>query len=255
MRVDLNADVGESFGPWTLGDDAGLIPLVTSVNVACGFHAGDPGVMRATVALARVHGVAVGAHPGFADLAGFGRRELPVTPREVEELVAYQIGALAAIAAIEGVALQHVKPHGALYTMAARDRLLAGAIARAIAAVDRSLILVGLHGSQLVGAAERAGLPAVSEVFADREYRPDGSLLPRGEPGALIHDPEAVAARAVAMVRQGVVQAVDGTPVPVRAETICVHGDTPGAVDLARRLRQALANAGVDVRRLGDRGP
>lgn len=251
MRVDLNADVGESFGAWTLGDDSALIPLVTSINVACGFHAGDPGVMRATVALAREHGVAVGAHPGLADLAGFGRRELPATPREVENLVAYQIGALAAIAAIEGVSLQHVKPHGALYNMAARDPRLAGAIARAVAAVDRSLILVGLHGSHLVEAAEQMGLRAASEVFADREYRADGSLVPRSEPGAVIQDPETVAARAVAMVRQRVVRAVDGTPVPLRADTICVHGDTPGAADLARRLREALATAGVDVRRLG----
>src|SRR5687768_10692580 len=188
--VDLNADVGESTGAQRYGDDEGVMPHITSANVACGFHAGDPGVMRATVALARAHGVAVGAHPGFPDLVGFGRREMQATPREVEDLVVYQIGALAAIAAAEGVALQHVKPHGALYNMAGRDAALADAIARATACVDRSLILFGLPGSQLTRAGTRAGLRTASEAFADRAYRPDGALMPRDQPGAVIHDPE-----------------------------------------------------------------
>jgi UPF0271 protein len=246
-RVDLNADVGESFGAWTLGQDPALFPHITSANVACGFHAGDPGVMRATVALAREHGVAVGAHPGFRDLAGFGRREIRVPPREVEDLVAYQIGALAGIAAAQGVRLQHVKAHGALYNMAAADAALADAIARATAAVDPSLVFLGLPGSQLLAAGERAGLRTAAEVFADRAYRADGSLLPRTESGAVIHDEDAVIERVLAMVRDRAVSAVDGTRVPLRVDTICVHGDTPGAARLAARIRAALEKAGVRV--------
>ena len=237
--LDLNADVGESFGAYTLGQDEALMPAITSANVACGFHAGDPGVMRATVALARQHGVAVGAHPGFADLAGFGRREIRMDPRDVEDLVAYQIGALAGIAAAQGVALQHVKPHGALYNMAARDAALADAIARAVAAVDPKLILFGLPGSQLVQAGKRAGLRTASEGFADRAYQPDGSLVPRTEPGAVIHDVETVVANAIAMARDH------------RVDTICVHGDTPDAANLARRIREGLTSAGIQVARIG----
>lgn len=247
MQIDLNADVGESFGAYTLGHDADLIPLITSANVACGFHAGDPGVMRATVALARQHGVAVGAHPGFPDLVGFGRRELKATPKEVEDAVAYQIGALAGIAATEGLRLQHVKAHGALYNMAARDAGLADAIARATAAVDRSLILLGLPGSQLVAAGRRAGLRTASEAFADRAYQPDGALVPRSQSGAVIEDADTVVRRAIAMARERVVIAVDGSRVAIDVDTICVHGDTPGAAALARRIRDALADAGVEV--------
>src|SRR6185503_7337516 len=195
MQIDLNGDVGESFGAYEIGHDAVLIPILTSVNIACGFHAGDPGVMRATVALAHEHGTAVGAHPGFPDLVGFGRREMAATPREVEDFVAYQIGALAAIAAAQGVRLSHVKPHGALYNMAARDAALADAIARATAAVDRSLMLFGLPGSKSLDAARRHGVRAISEAFADRAYRPDGSLVPRSQPGAVIDDAEAVVSR------------------------------------------------------------
>ncbi len=192
MRLDLNADVGESFGAYKLGQDGLLMPAITSANVACGFHAGDPGVMRETVSLARQHGVAVGAHPGFPDLVGFGRREIRATPREVEDLVVYQIGAFAAVAAATGMRLQHVKAHGALYNMAVRDASLADAIARATAAVDRTLILFGLPGSELVAAGQRAGLRTAREGFADRAYRPDGTLVPRHEPGAVIEDPETV---------------------------------------------------------------
>jgi UPF0271 protein len=248
MQIDLNGDVGESFGAYEIGHDAALIPILTSVNIACGFHAGDPGVMRATVALAREHATAVGAHPGFPDLVGFGRREMKATPREVEDLVAYQIGALAAIAAAQGVRLAHVKPHGALYNMAARDVDLADAVARAIAAVDPSLALFGLPGSQSLEAAQRHKLRAVSEAFADRAYRRDGSLVPRNELGAVIDDEQIVVTRAVAIARERMVIAADGTRVPLDVQTICVHGDTPGAAVIASRIRKALNDAGVQVR-------
>jgi UPF0271 protein len=206
--------------------------------------------MRATVELAREHGVAVGAHPGFPDLSGFGRRDMRMSPREVEDLVVYQIGALAGVAAAQGVRLQHVKAHGALYNMAVTDLVLADAIARATAAIDRDLVLLGLAGSQLLRAGERAGLRTASEVFADRAYRCDGTLVPRAQPGAVIHDEEAVVRRVIAMVREGTVTADDGTRVPLRADTICVHGDTPGAAQLAGRMRAALQDAGIQVRTL-----
>jgi len=251
MRVDLNSDVGESFGSYTIGQDAILLPHVTSANVACGFHAGDPGVMRATVALARQHDVAVGAHPGFPDLVGFGRRDLHATPREVEDFVVYQIGALAAIAAAQGVRLQHVKPHGALFNMAVRDAALADAIARATASVDRSLILFGLPGSELVRAGDRAGLRTACEAFADRAYSPDGTLVSRRLTNAVIHDADAVEARVVRMARDRNVVAVDGSVVSLEIDTICVHGDTRGAADLAVRIRRALEASGVSVRAVG----
>ena len=251
MRIDLNGDVGESFGAYEIGHDASLIPVLTSANVACGFHAGDPGVMRATVALAREHGTAIGAHPGFPDLAGFGRREMQATAREVEDFVAYQIGALAGIAAAQGIRLTHVKPHGALYNMAARDVVLADAIARATASVDRSLMLFGLPGSQSLDAARRHGLRAVSEAFADRAYRGDGSLVPRSEPGAVIDDADAVVERTVSIARDRVVIAADGTRVALDVETICVHGDTPGAAVLAARIRQVLRDAGIQIKAVG----
>jgi 5-oxoprolinase (ATP-hydrolysing) subunit A len=252
MRIDLNADVGESFGVYRLGHDEALVPSVTSANVACGFHAGDPGVMRETVALARAHGVAIGAHPGFADLTGFGRRAVAASPQEIEDLVLYQVGALAAMAASQGVRLQHVKPHGALFTMAVADRAVADAVARATAAFDRELILFGLPGSALVHAGRRLGLRTAAEGFADRAYRPDGTLVPRHEPGAVLHDPGHVAARAVGMVRDRTVTAVDGSRVPLELDTLCVHGDTPAAAGLAARLREALAAAGIEVRALRD---
>jgi UPF0271 protein len=252
MRIDLNADVGESFGAYTIGQDPILFPHITSANVACGFHAGDAHVMRITVALARQHGVAVGAHPGFADLAGFGRREWQATPREVEDLVVYQIGALAAVAAAQGERLQHVKPHGALYNMAARDCALADAIARAVSAVDRSLVLFGLAGSELIAAGERSGLRTASEAFADRAYAPDGTLVPRRTPGAVIEDPGVVVDRVIRMAREQAVTANDGSDVRLQVDTICVHGDTPGAADLAARMREALSRAGVAVKAIRD---
>ncbi len=251
MRVDLNGDVGEAASGGLADQDRSLMPHLTSANVACGFHAGDPGVMRATVALAREHGVAVGAHPGFPDPEGFGRRELQFSPRDVEDFVVYQVGALAAIAAGQGVRLQHVKPHGALFNMAVRDGSLADAIARAAAAIDPTLILVGLPGSELVAAGKRAGLRTASEGFADRAYQPDGTLVPRDLEGSVLQDAEAVVPRVLRMVRDRVVHAVDGTVVPLEVDTICVHGDTPGAADLAARIRSALTTAGIEVKAVG----
>jgi UPF0271 protein len=251
MPFDLNCDMGESFGAYRIGQDAQVMPYITSANVACGFHAGDPSVMRETVRLAKAHGVAVGAHPGLPDLVGFGRREMTIAPRELEDGVAYQVGALAALAAAEGVRLQHVKAHGALYNMAAKTPALADAIARAVAAVDRSLILLGLPDSELLRSGVRAGLRVAGEAFADRAYEPDGSLVSRSKAGAVIHDPEAVVARVLRLARDGVVQAVDGSLVRLDARTVCTHGDTPGAHELVRRLREALEAAGVQVSPLG----
>lgn len=245
MRIDLNADVGESFGPYEIGADAAVLRHVTSANVACGCHGGDPSVMRRTVRLAVDNGASPGAHPGYADLMGFGRRDIEMAPQEVEDLVVYQIGALAGMAAAEGVRLRHVKPHGALYNRAARDRPLADAIARAVRAVDRRLILFGGSGSRLVEAGEALGLRTAAEVFADRAYRADGSLAPRREPGAVIADPALVAERALRLVERGEVAAVDGAVIQLRRDTICLHGDTPGAGDIAAAVRARLEEAGV----------
>jgi len=247
VPIDLNADVGEA-----VGDDEGVLPSVSSANIACGFHAGNPAVIRSTVQLALRHGVAVGAHPGFQDPEGFGRREIRVSAAELENLVAYQIGALAAVAALEGARLSHVKPHGALYNMAARDSVLASAIARAAAAVDPSLILYGLPNSELLKAARSAGLRTAAEGFADRAYEPDGALMSRRKPGALLLDPEIVVARALRLVREHAVAASDGTPLTLHIDTLCVHGDTPGADELAARLRRGLEAAGITVQAIGD---
>ena len=251
MRIDINSDVGESFGAYTIGHDAGLMKSITSANVAAGFHAGDPSVLRETIRLAKASGVAVGAHPGFPDLAGFGRRELNVTAREAEDFVLYQIAAVAGVAAAEGVVLQHVKPHGALFNMAVRNPELAAAIARAVAAIDRSLILFGLPGSEILAAGRAAGLRVAAEVFADRAYEPDGSLASRRKPGSVIHDAHAVVARAVRMAKERTVVAVDGSVVSLDADTICVHGDTPGSDVLAARIRAGFEQAGVTVKPIG----
>jgi len=251
MRIDINSDTGESFGAYTIGHDAGLFTSITSANVAAGFHAGDPSVLRATIRLAKAHGVAVGAHPGFPDLVGFGRRELNVTPQEAEDFVLYQIAAVAGVAAAEGMTIQHVKPHGALFNMAVRNAELSSAIARAVAAFDRSLILFGLAGSEILNAGRAAGLRVAAEVFADRAYEPDGTLASRRKPGAVIHDPDAVVVRAVRMVKERTVVAIDGSIVSLEADTICVHGDTPGSDDLAAKIRAGLEAAGVIVRPIG----
>jgi UPF0271 protein len=251
MRVDINSDMGESFGAYTIGHDDGLMNAITSANVAAGFHAGDPSVLRATVRLAKARGVAVGAHPGFPDLVGFGRRELNVTTAEAEDMVLYQVAAVAGVAASEGVKLQHVKPHGALFNMAVKDVGLADAIARGVAAFDRSLILFGLPGSEILNAGRRAGLRVAAEVFADRAYEPDGTLASRRKPGSVIHDPDAVVARAVRMVKEKNVVAIDGSVVPLQADTICVHGDTRGSDELAARIRAGFEAAGVTVKAIG----
>lgn len=246
--IDLNCDLGESFGAWTMGEDEAVLPHVSSANIACGFHAGDPTVMRRTVALAKAHGVAVGAHVSLPDLQGFGRREMKVLPEEAYDFTLYQVGALAAIARAQGVRLSHVKPHGALYNMAARDRALADAIARAVRDADRALVLFGLSGSELTAAGEAAGLTVAHEVFADRAYRADGSLAPRGTPGAVIEDPAVAAARAAAFAAGEPVAAVDGTPLRLRADTVCVHGDRTGAGGFAAALRARINALGVAVR-------
>jgi UPF0271 protein len=251
MRIDINSDMGESFGAYTIGHDAGLMRSITSANVAAGFHAGDPSVLRETIRLAKTHGVAVGAHPGFPDVVGFGRREMSVSSREAEDLVLYQIAAVAGVASAEGVTLQHVKPHGALFNMAVRDAGLARAIARAVAAFDKTLILFGLPGSEILEAGAAAGLRVAAEVFADRAYEADGTLASRKKPGAVIHDPAIVVTRAIRMVKDRTVVAIDGTIVPLEADTICVHGDTPGADDLAAKVRAGLEAAGVSVKAIG----
>jgi UPF0271 protein len=239
--MDLNADLGESFGRWELGDDEHLVEQITSANVACGFHAGDYLVMERTVALCRRAGVAVGAQPGYPDLLGFGRRAMAFEPDEVESMVRYQIGALEAFCRAHGVELHHVKPHGALYNQAAADPALAAAIATATARFSRSLPLYGLASSNAMAqAATDAGIRFVPEAFADRRYLPDGSLQPRSEAGSLIMDPTQAAAQAASIAADGAVTAVDGSRVPIRAETICCHGDTPGAVEIATAVRAVL---------------
>ena len=245
--MDLNADLGESFGRWILGDDERLVPHLTSANLACGFHAGDFRVMDATVALCRRAGVAVGAQPGYPDLLGFGRRPMPFEPDEVESLVRYQIGALEGFCRAHGVEMRHVKPHGALYNQAAVDPPIAASIARAVGRFSRDLLLFGLASSEpMAAAAADAGLRFVPEAFADRGYRPDGTLRPRSEAGALLTDAGEAAAQAVA-IASGWVTAADGSRVALRAESICCHGDTPGAVGIAAAVRRALEAAGVTV--------
>src|SRR5919106_988142 len=252
--MDLNADLGESFGRWQLGDDENLVRYLTSANVACGFHAGDYLVMDASVALCTRAGVAVGAQPGYPDLLGFGRRPLPMPPDEVESAVRYQIGALEAFCRHHGVPMQHVKPHGALYNEAARDPALAAAIARAVARFSTDLSLVGLAGSEpMASAAADAGLRFVPEAFADRAYNADGSLVPRGTDGAVISDPDQAAAQAVSIAARRSVTAADGTIVAVEAESICCHGDTPGAVAIAGAVHDALTGAGITVAAFGGR--
>lgn len=249
MGIDLNCDLGESFGHWRLGDDAALLSVVSSANVACGFHAGDPRVMRATVAAAREAGVAVGAHPGYRDLRGFGRVPMQLPPDAVRDDVLYQLGALAAIADAEDVRLAHVKPHGALYNSMVRDPELALAIAEAVAEFDATLPMMVLAGSAAERALDAAGVPVLREGFLDRAYLPDGELAPRGTPGAVHTDPERVAAQALSLARDGRVRAGDGSELRLRVDTLCIHGDTPSAVALARRVREALEGAGVRVER------
>ena len=247
MQIDINCDMGESFGAYEIGADDDVMPHITSANIACGFHAGDPRVMRTTVGNALAHGVAIGAHPGLPDLVGFGRRAMQVSPQEVYDLVIYQVGALSGFVRAAGAALRHVKPHGALYNMAVAQPALADAIARAVHDVDSDLVLFGLAGSGMLKAAERAGIAAASEAFADRNYLHDGALVPRSRPDALVTDPEEGVRRVLRMVREGVVADVDGEDIPIRPDTVCIHGDGPNAAPLARALREGLTAAGVKV--------
>lgn len=248
MTIDLNCDLGESFGVWPMGDDAAMIELATSVNIACGFHAGDADTMKKTVDLAKTHGVSIGAHPGYRDLHGFGRRPIAgLTSREIENLVAYQIGALQAIATMAGHRVTHVKVHGALSNVACEDDTTARAIASAIKAVDSDLVFMVLANSRLVTAGEAAGLPMVHEVFADRAYEDDGSLVSRRKPDAVLHNADEIARRVVRMLQSGEVISITGKTIKMRMDTVCIHGDTPGAVNIARALRKALKDNGIAV--------
>jgi UPF0271 protein len=247
VRVDLNADIGESFGVYHAGNDEMLMLNITSGSIACGFHAGDPSVMRRTVRYAARAGVAIGAHPGFPDLVGFGRREMKVDPQEIFDFVLYQIGALSAVAKAEGVRLQHVKPHGALYNVSARDKEVAEAIARAVASFDETLLLIGLPESELLSAGRRLGLRVAAEAFADRSYEPDGTLTPRHFADSVLSEPGRAAEHAVRMIRDRKVIARDGSALTLHVDTICVHSDTPDAAGLAAAVRLGLEQAGITV--------
>ena len=247
LSVDLNCDMGESFGAWTMGNDAALMDFVSSVNVACGFHAGDATVIRQTVEMAIAKGVAVGAHPSFADLQGFGRREIKMSAAEIFDIVIYQIAAVKGICEALGGRLHHVKPHGALYNQAAKDANLAEAIAKAVKAIDKNLILYGLAGSCLISEAEQIGLKTASEVFADRTYQSDGSLTPRSQPNALIEDTKTAATQVWQMISAQTVTATDGETVQLRAETVCIHGDGAHALDFAKTINARLKANGVKI--------
>jgi UPF0271 protein len=250
FRIDLNCDMGESYGRYRLGEDAAMLEVVTSANIACGLHAGDPLVMRETVTLAAARGVAIGAHPGYPDVQGFGRRAMGMAPAELEAAIVYQLGALSGFVRAAGAALTHVKPHGALYNTAAEDPTVAAAVARAVAAFDDALIVVTLPNSELAAAAATTGLATAAEGFADRAYQADGTLVPRSRSGAVIHDPERAAQRAIRMVTESVVEAITGEIVFLDIDTLCVHGDTPDAPAIARTLRAALERNDIQIRGL-----
>ncbi|WP_429841140.1 LamB/YcsF family protein [Brevibacillus sp. FIR094] len=245
--VDLNCDMGESFGAYQLGNDQEILPYITSANVACGFHAGDPATMRKTVRMAVEAGVAIGAHPGFADLVGFGRRNMEISPEEAYDLVVYQIGALQAFVRAEGGAMHHVKPHGALYNMAATRPALAESIALAIYKVNPELMLYGLAGSELTHAGEKIGLATAHEVFADRTYQQDGTLTPRSQPNAMITDQQQSLQQVIRMVNEGLVLTQQGADIPIQADSICIHGDGAHALEFAKSIREALAGAGITI--------
>ena len=248
--VDLNCDLGESFGNYKCGMDEEVIPFISSANVACGFHASDPIVMTKTVALAKKNDVAVGAHPGYPDLVGFGRRNLAASPAEVKAMVQYQVGALQAIARAQGLKVCHVKPHGAMYNMAGKDKKLAEAICEAIYEVDPRLILLGLSGSEMLKAAERIGLRAAKEVFADRAYEEDGSLVARSKPGAMITEEDEAIQRVIRMIKEGKVTAISGKDIEVQADSICVHGDGEKALAFVEKIRKALIQEGIEIKAL-----
>ncbi|WP_152655349.1 LamB/YcsF family protein [Oceanobacillus sp. CFH 90083] len=252
LHVDLNCDLGESFGAYRIGQDDMVMKWITSANIACGYHAGDHNVIRKTVEKAVKNNVAVGAHPGFLDLQGFGRRMIQVTPEEVFNLVVYQIGAISSFATIYGTRIRHVKPHGALYTMAAKDRALAAAIADAVYQIDKRMILFGLANSELVKEGRKRGLSVAEEVFADRTYQSDGTLTPRTAPNALIHDVDTSIRRVIRMVKEKKVEAADGMDVAIQADTVCVHGDGAQAAVFVEKLAQELTNQYIQIRAAGD---
>lgn len=239
--------MGESFGAWRMGRDAELMDYVSSINIACGFHAGDPTIIAETIKTAIKKGVSVGAHPSYPDLQGFGRREMALSPEEVFDIVLYQIAAVKGICEAYGIKLHHVKPHGALYNRAAKDPALAKAIVKAVKTLDKNLVFYGLAGSHLISEAEKIGLKTASEVFADRTYQPDGTLTPRTEPGALIENAERAVAQVLEMVKDQTVTAVSGEKIPIKADTVCIHGDTPQAPEFARTIRERLIKNGIEV--------
>ncbi len=247
LSIDLNCDLGESFGAYKMGMDEEILPLITSANIACGFHAGDPLVMERSVALCKVHGVRAGAHPGFPDLSGFGRRNMSLSPKEVKACVIYQVGALKAFCDRASIKLYHVKPHGALYNMAAKDYKLAEAICQAVKEVDETLILLALSGSEMLRAAKDYEITYASEIFADRAYQSDGTLVPRSRKGAVIEDEEKAVSRVLRMVKEGKVKAEDGKEIPLNADSVCVHGDGIKALAFVRKIREGLAVNGIDV--------
>jgi UPF0271 protein len=245
--IDLNSDLGESFGAWQMGDDTAMLEVVTSANIACGFHAGDPAGILKTLKAAAARNIAVGAHVSYPDKVGFGRRNMDVTSAELTADVIYQIGALQGLAKAAGTAVTYVKPHGALYNTIAHDRRQALAVIEAIRAVDDTLVLVALAGSELVELARSEGLPCIAEAFADRAYTPQGTLVSRREPGAVLHDPERVAQRMLRLVQEGTLEAIDGSITRIQADSICVHGDSPAAVEMARELRRVLEQANLSL--------
>ncbi|OKL36016.1 LamB/YcsF family protein [Domibacillus mangrovi] len=247
MKIDLNCDMGESFGAYKIGHDEEMMPFITSANIACGFHAGDPDVMKRTVHLAAIQGVAIGVHPGFSDLIGFGRRNMALSPEEIYSMVLYQIGALTAFAKAEGAAIHHVKPHGALYNMAATRADLAEAIASSVVDADPSLILYGLAGSELIKAGQKKGLKTANEVFADRTYVQDGTLTPRRLPNALLTNTEEAAAQVVRMVKEKKVRTIDGSDIDIDVETVCIHGDGAHALSFAQIIRTRLLEEGIRI--------
>jgi 5-oxoprolinase (ATP-hydrolysing) subunit A len=249
--IDLNSDVGESFGAYTIGNDEEVLKYVSSANIACGFHAGDYNVMMNTVKLAHSLGVSIGAHPGFPDLGGFGRREMKMSSDEIFNLVVYQVGAIQGAAGVCGTKVNHVKPHGALYNMASTDRKMADAVAKAVYAVNSELVLFALAGSELVRAGEAAGLKVAQEVFADRTYQQDGTLTSRSEPNAMIHDVEVAVERVLRMVKEKKVTAVNGQDIAIQADTICVHGDEPEALEFVKTLREKLLTEKINIQRVG----
>lgn len=247
IRLDLNSDLGEGYGPWAMGDDAALLGIVSSANVACGGHAGDPDQMFRTLVQAKERGVVVGAHPGYADPLGFGRRVIPMAPEEVARMVAAQVGALQGVAALAGTRVRYVKPHGALANLAADEPAVAQAIATAIAALPGDLAALAISGTAFEDAARKAGLPTYSEVFADRAYLPTGRLVPRSRPDAMLHDPAKAADRLLALLETGHMPVVGGDPIPLKAQSVCVHGDGPAAVAMAQEVRDRLRAAGVRI--------